>query len=195
MHGVTPSSELLFTIEDMRRFAGEAWGQLGVAIVEQWCDFNAAYFDNALRPVPLVITNAQPFGRRIGFCSYNHGGASAAGRTITLNIPKDHNRLVADNNTLLHEQVHQFLFERGEYPRHDGGPWRREIMRLTKLITGKDVWAGPSKTARIDGKVVRMNAPHPETGAASLPQKIIARWPHDGLGISLGCFTEDATRS
>src|SRR6266404_435299 len=110
----------------MRRFAGEAWGELGIAVVERWCEFNAIYFDGALRPVPLVITNTQPFGKLLAFCSYN---PDTGGRTITLNVPKQHSRLLADNGTLLHEMVHQFLFERGEYPSHDGWPWRREIMR------------------------------------------------------------------
>jgi hypothetical protein len=175
--------QAIFTVDDMRRFAGEAWGQLGVEIVEKWCEFNVAYFDGALKPVPLVISNAQPFGKRPAFCSYNPG---ANGRTITLNVPKFHNVLVADNNTLLHEMVHQFLFERGELAAHASGPWRREIMRLTKLITGREIWAGPSKTVRVNGSIIRMNAPHPETGEQSLPQKIIARWPHDELGIDFG---------
>jgi hypothetical protein len=175
--------QAIFTVDDMRRFAGEAWGQLGVEIVEKWCEFNVAYFDGALKPVPLVISNAQPFGKRLAFCSYNPG---ASGRTITLNVPKFHNVLVADNNTLLHEMVHQFLFERGELAAHASGPWRREIMRLTKLITGREIWAGPSKTVRVNGSIIRMNAPHPETGEQSLPQKIIARWPHDELGIDFG---------
>ena len=34
----------MFTIEDMRKFAGEAWGPLGIGIVEQWCKFNSRYF-------------------------------------------------------------------------------------------------------------------------------------------------------
>lgn len=182
---VTSSSPLQsFSIEDMRRFAGEAWGPLGGRIVDQWSAFNVKYFDGVLRPVPLVITNTQPFGHRLGFCSYN---ASTHGRSITLNVPAKHDKLVADYNTLLHEMLHQFLFERGEYPSHDGAPWRREIMRLTKLIRGTDIWAGVSKTVRQDGKVVRMNAPS-QAGIASLPQKLIARWPHDGLGIDLGRF-------
>ena len=172
-----------FTIEDMHRFASEAWGPLGEFIVSRWCEFNVRYFDGALKPVPLVISNTLPFGKMLAFCSYNPG---ASGRTITLNVPKDHERLVADNNTLLHEMVHQFLFERGEYAAHDGEPWRREIMRLTKIITGRDIWAGRSKTARSNGRVIRIHLPHPETGEASLPQKIIARWPHDGLGIDFG---------
>jgi hypothetical protein len=62
-----------FSVEDMRRFAGEAWGELGVNVVEQWCRFNASYFGSVLRPVPLVITHAQPFGKRLAYCSYNPG--------------------------------------------------------------------------------------------------------------------------
>jgi hypothetical protein len=183
MDTVTHSSVLqaVFTVEDMRR--GEAWGQLGVDIVERWREFNAAYFGGVLKPVPLVLSRTLPFGKRIAFCSYD---PDASGRTITLNVPRVHHRLVADNNTLLHEMVHQCLFERGEDPHHAGEPWRREIMRLTKLITGREIWAGPSKTMRVNGSVIRMNAPRPETGEQSLPQKIIARWPHDGFGIDFG---------
>ena len=91
-----------FTIEDMRRFAGEAWGELGANVVEQWCRFNVAYFDNALKPVPLIITNTQPIGKRIGFCCYNPG---ASGRTISTERPRGSCTVVgainccADNST------------------------------------------------------------------------------------------------
>ena len=176
-----------FTVEDMRRFAGEAWGQLGIKVVERWCEFNATYFDNVLRPVPVVLTHTQPFGKRLAFCSYN---PDSTGRTITLNVPKHHKNLLADNDTLLHEMVHQFLFERGEYAGHDGHSWRREIMRLTKQIAGREIWAGRSMTVRRDKRVVRINAPHPETKVPSLSQAAIARWPHDGLGINLGHLGE-----
>ena len=184
MDAVTPSSKLReFTVADMHRFAAEAWGPIGAAIVDKWVEFNAAYFGGMLRPVPLVITNTQPFGKRLAFCSY--GASTSTGRTITLNIPKDHRRLLADNNTLLHEMLHQLLFERGEYAGHDGEPWRREIMRLTRLITGREIWAGRSVTVRRDGKVVRINKNN-DDGTPSLPQGAIARWPHDGLGIDFG---------
>ena len=172
-----------FTVDDMRRFTGEAWGQIGADIVDKWCGFNATYFDNALKPVPLVIMNTLPFGKRLAFCSYN---PDASGRTIMLNVPRVHRRLLANNNTLLHEMVHQLLFERGENAKHLGDGWRREIMRLTKMITGKTIWAGPSKIVRNNGSVIRINVPHPETGELSLPQKVIARWPHDGVGIDFG---------
>jgi hypothetical protein len=82
--------------------------------------------------------------------------------------------------------LHQYLFEHGEDPAHMGGPWRREIMRLTKLITGRAIWAGPSQVVRQNGKATRINTPHPQTKETSLPQAIIARWPHDELGINLG---------
>jgi hypothetical protein len=140
----------------------------------------------------VVITHAQPFGKRLAFCSYNPG---TLGRTIALNVPKDHGSLLADNNTLLHEMVHQLLFERSEAAGHDTDGWRREIMRLNKLITGKEIWAGRSMKKRVEGgdgklsKVVRVNETRAD-GVPSLGQMQIARWPHDGSGIDLGHLGE-----
>jgi hypothetical protein len=180
---------MAFTLKDMQRFAGEAWGDFGLKVVDKWADYNERYFGGSLRPVPLVITHTQPFGKRLAFCSYNPG----RGRTITLNMPKTTGHgayeLVADNCTLLHEMVHQYLFERGEDAEHEREGWRREIMRLNKLIAGKEIWAGRSKTMRDPEdktRVLRRNEPHPETGKASLSQMQIARWPHDARGIKLG---------
>jgi hypothetical protein len=101
-------------------------------------------------------------------------------------VPKRHVRLLADNCTLLHEMVHQFLFEHGEDAAHLSKGWRREIMRLTKQIKGQEIWAGPSVIRRIDGKPTRINASNPKTGQQSLTQAVIARWPHDHLDIRLG---------
>jgi hypothetical protein len=133
--------------------------------------------------VPLVLTNAQPFGKLLAFSSHDPSGTR--GRTITLNVPKSHNVLVADNNTLLHEMVHQGLAEAGEDAKHDGAGWRREIMRLHAEITGQSLWAGRSRIIRENGKAVRRNAPS-EAGLPSLTQKQIARWPHDTGLIELG---------
>jgi hypothetical protein len=170
-----------FSFDDMHRFAAEAWGPLGTATVNKWAEFNGRYFDGRLRPVPLVITNTLPFGKRLAFCSYNPDNK---GRTITLNVPSQHKRLLANNDTLLHEMIHQWLFECGEDPAHAGAGWRREIMRLHEVITGCRIWAGRSKTKRIDGKVVRINEAD-DDGTLSLPQGEIARWPHS-VGIDLG---------
>jgi hypothetical protein len=175
----------VFTFEDMHRHAAEAWGILGGDIADTWRKFNATYFNDALRPIPLIVSQTLPFGKRIGQCAHNPGHYRG-GRAITLNLPNQGGHLIADNNTLLREMLHQYLFERGEDPVHMGEPWRREIMRLTKLIAGTTIWAGPSKVVRQSGKATRINAPHPETKEPSLPQAAIARWPHDGFGINLG---------
>ena len=183
---VARSCELqAFTFADMERFAFEAWGPFGRRIVHQWREFNRLYFGSALRPVPLVLSSTLPFGHLIAFCSYS--GPNQPGRTITLNVPKDHKRLLADNDTLLHEMVHQYLNERGEDAAHKSDGWRREIIRLSKQISGRDIWAGRSKTVRRDGKVVRINEPS-VTGEASFTQRQIARWPHDNFGIELGAL-------
>jgi hypothetical protein len=179
---------MTFTITDMRKFAVEAWGPFGGDVVERWTEFNAKYFDGKLKPIPLVITQTLPYGHLLAFCSYT-GKNGSPGRTITLNVPDQHDRLLADNDTLLHEMIHQCLFERGESAAHKSSGWRKEIMRLHHLITGQDIWAGRSTTVRrkVDGvsKVVRINVTNPDNNTASLKQGEIARWPHS-CGICLG---------
>src|SRR5262249_32792920 len=115
-----------------------------------------------LKPIPLLITHTQPFGRRLAFCSMSKD----EGRAITLNVPTMFTYLRANSGTLLQEMVHQYLNERAE-PGATTAGWRREIMRLHELVTGKKIWAGASITKRQDGRVVRINAPSP-TGKASL---------------------------
>jgi hypothetical protein len=62
--------EMMFTINDMQKSATEAWGPLGSNAVARWSEFNGKYFSGKLRPIPLVITNAQPYGRRLAFCHF-----------------------------------------------------------------------------------------------------------------------------
>jgi hypothetical protein len=130
-----------FTQKDMERFATEAWGPLGASTAAKWAEFNKKYFAGELRPIPLIITPTLPFGRRIGHCAFN---PESKARLIALNLPQTTGHgayeLVADNNTLLHEMIHQLLQQRGEDSKHAGEGWRREIMRLNKLITGKEIW-------------------------------------------------------
>lgn len=171
-----------FTLADMERFAVEAWGKLGASVVKKWAEFNHDYFAGELRPIPLIITPTLPYGKRIADCL---SGEHLSGRRIRLNVPVGGRFLVADNNTLLHEMIHQYLFERREDASHQSEGWRSEIMRLTKLITGAEIWAGRYKTKRTGKNVFRINEPHPD-GRQSLQQKQIARWPHDGIGIDLG---------
>ena len=175
-----------FTLLDMKRFAHEAWGPLGLRTVERWQEFNRQYFGGKLKPVPLVISQTLPFGSKVGLCSYKPG---TSGRIITVNVPKYHAMLLADNGVLLHEMIHQVLCERGVDPSHASDGWRQEIMRLHKQITETEIWAGRSITKRMLGndgkksKVIRIN--EPLDGKKSLGQDEIARWPHS-CGIKLG---------
>ena len=158
---------MAFTFDDMLKFADEAWGQTGTSAVRKWALYNKRYFGGVLRPIPLVITNAQPFGKRLAFCSSAHGQS----RTITVNVPSTrHQRLLADNNTLLHEMVHQFLVERGNPPGHDGLAWRREIMRLHKTIHQRRDLGGPLK----DSAPGRQGCPH-QRASSGWPRVIEAR--------------------
>ena len=60
---------MAFTLDDMTRFATEAWGTLGTNTVAKWSEFNVVYFGGVLRPVPLVISRTLPFGKAIGVCA------------------------------------------------------------------------------------------------------------------------------
>jgi hypothetical protein len=163
---------MAFTVKDMEKFAYTAWGDLGYSTVRKWVEFNDRYFGGQLRPIPIIITSTKP-----------HGACTAmTGHTvIELNVSP---RLRASNSTLLHEMVHQYLHQRREYAKHAGDAWCREIMRITKLIDGREIWCGRTKTHWIGGKAVRKNCVGAD-GQASLPQRDIARWPLS-IGINLG---------
>jgi len=120
MTSATPSYVLqdAFAFEDMRRHAAEAFGCLGGEIADAWRKFNTAYFNDALKSIPLVISQTLPFGKR---CSHNLGHYRS-GRAITLNLPVCGDHLIGDNGTLLHEMTHQCMFERGEDSAHAGEP-------------------------------------------------------------------------
>ena len=51
MKATTPSYKLQreFGVEDMRRFAKEAWGEIGANVVDKWVEFNKKYFASKLR--------------------------------------------------------------------------------------------------------------------------------------------------
>jgi hypothetical protein len=154
-------------------------------VADAWQEFNRLYFGGRLKPLPIFLTPSTPYGHCIGWTC---GGGPVT--HIALADPRKGNVLVADRGVLLHEMIHQFLHESGEYARHDGGPWCREVMRLHRLLTGKDVWAGKytvtKKRLPDGGRVsVRGNVARPGDGEASLTQKVISRWPYSA-GIDLG---------
>ena len=173
-----------YTFAEMRRALIKGWGELGARTADAWLDFNRRYFGGELQPIPIFFTNTTPFGKRLAHCR-----CESQCTHIALNRPSGHAHLIADRDTLLHEMIHQYLGQRGENPKHAGEPWRREIMRLHREITGASIWAGKPTVAKVKEaagrKSVRRMQPHPETGEASLTQKQIACWPHD-RSINLG---------
>jgi hypothetical protein len=180
-----------YTVADMRRTLEVGWGQLGLCVADCWVEFNRLYFGGRLLPLPIFLTPVLPYGRCVGQTE-----CCGVVTHIALAAPRQGRFLVADKDTLLHEMLHQFLHEAGENPKHEGMPWCREIMRLTKQITGKDIWAGAYTIRKVrDGQArrsVRINLPEPGTGRPSIGQRQIARWP-DSLGIKLGTLmTGDA---
>jgi hypothetical protein len=171
----------------MRRALVVGWGDLGGRVADTWERFNHDYFGGRLRPLPIFLTPTTPYGHLVGWTCC--GGAVTH---IALAAPKDGHVLVAGRGCLLHEMVHQALHEAGEDIRHKGEPWCREIMRLHRLITGEEIWAGASVVRKVrdaDGvrRSKRYNQPHPETGAPGLGQRDIAGWP-GSAGIRLGYY-------
>jgi hypothetical protein len=170
----------------MMLHASEAFGSLGVAVVETWQQINATGFENRLQPIPIVLVQTLPFGQGLSRCDYASEDTDGwrSGRCITLVVAAGRR---ADNSHLLHSMIHQHIYETlGEDPRHSSAAWRAEIMRLHSDITGETIWAGPSITARQGRyRVVRLNLPGPE-GQPSLSQKQIAEWPAGFQGIDLG---------
>jgi hypothetical protein len=171
-----------FTFDEMERNLIIGWGELGRSVARYWKKYNEQYFEDRLQPLPMFLTPVTPYGRFVGWTCTMQDITH-----ICLCAPSIGTILVADKGVLLHEMVHQFLHDNGEYSKHNGEPWRREIMRLNKLLTKKEIWAGASTVIRVKGKSKRINKPHPATGIASLRQGQIARWPHS-VGIKLGKF-------
>jgi hypothetical protein len=176
-----------YTFSEMRRALVVGWGELGGRVADCWADYNGRYFGGRLRPLPLFLTPVSPYGTWLGLSC---GGTEV--RSLALTCPKQGEVLVANRGVLLHEMVHHSLFERGVTSKHDGEPWRLEIMRLTQALTGRDVWAGAYVVAKekVQGggrRSVRRNRPDPATGRPSLTQAEIAGWPAS-IGVDLGAL-------
>ena len=176
---------------DMRAFLAIGWGGRGIAVADAWRALNKKHFRNKLEPLPIILVNTSPFGRWLG-CTYCNTHARRA-HLIQLTVPSQHDTLVADRGTLLHEMIHQSLTETGRSPKHEHQPWCEEIMRLHFAITGKPIWAAPQTIAKRRDPVtrarrsVRLQTADPTTGAASLGREQIATWPHS-VRLALGAL-------
>jgi hypothetical protein len=176
-----------YTFSEMRRALVVGWGELGGRVADCWADYNGRYWGGRLLPLPIFLTPATPYGSRFGWTCCDPQVTH-----IALACPHKGDVLVATRSTLLHEMTHQGLSEAGLRPDHQGQGWRDEVMRLHRLLTGQEVWAGAyvvakEKVAGGGRQSVRLNRPDPATGRPSLTQGEIARWPRS-LGIDLGAL-------
>lgn len=172
------------TNDEMKTFLTLGWGKFGARIHAAWCKYNDLYFNNTLKPLPIVPTAILPYGHCV---AYTRGSRGVANH-IMLAAPKQGEVLVADKGVLLHEMIHQHLFETGKDPSHAGKPWCDCIVRLNKQIGRKAIHAAPDKFGKdADRRSFRFKPVCEATGLASLSQQDIARWPHS-VGIKLGAL-------
>jgi hypothetical protein len=162
------------------------YGDEGEQFARLWCGLNDKLFDGKLSPVPIYQPRATPYGKWRGLYSGNMRNESLE---IQLKRGEDRDSKFA---TLLHEMIHQRLWEAGENPCHNGTPWCNEIMRLTREIWGIEIWASPSVPRKVGGKSKRIQKPSPD-GRLSIPFCAIELWPHSlRLSLPMERFIERA---
>ena len=156
------------TNDEMKTFLTLGWGKFGTSIQAAWCKYNDLYFNNTLKPLPIVPTAILPYGHCV---AYTRGSRGIANH-IMLAAPKQGEVLVADKGVLLHEMIHQHLFETGKDPSHAGKPWCDCIVRLNKQIGRKAIHAAPDKFGKdADRRSFRFKPVCEATGLASLSQQ------------------------
>lgn len=84
-----------------------------------WNEFNAKFFENRLKPIPIRITRSKRY-----WGHYNDPPAIFIGRHL--------NRTLQDyRDTLLHEMIHQFLDEQRIVEVDEHGPrFQEEYLRV-----------------------------------------------------------------
>ena len=168
---------------DMRLMCGWQLGQEGEQLADLWVAFNKLGWGGKLQPAPITFPATLPYGHAIGQAHYGEDGRDFIDLQYGLSM-----QMKVD--VLLHEMVHQYLFQTNQNPRHNAIPWCREIMRLSVLFWGKEIWAAPSTVGKVvvghkDGKQVRQSArrqPASPTGIPSASMEDIKRWP-DSFGL------------
>jgi hypothetical protein len=151
--------------------AEHAFGDKGRQTIELWQQYNLAYFGGQLRPTPIIYVPTSTYGHWIGLCHTNHPAERA---DLIYLMRKDWETV---RGALLHEMVHQALVESARDSKHDGQPWRDEIMRISRDHFGILFHAGRIKVTKEKGtrKSIKVNE-------GDLTQGQIASWP-DSVNI------------
>lgn len=86
--------------------------------------------------------------------------------------------------------AHAWLVQTGQNSKHDGQPWRDEIMRLSKIL-GSSVLAGKTHVRKVK-QPDRTRKSVRAVDEGSLSQAEIASWPHS-VGIKFRALFDTAT--
>lgn len=161
------------TVRDYRYAAGLLWGIAGTFLVDEYQALNARYFADELPPRPIVI-GLVAYGGCLGLT--RHDGPWIGPRiTIAPELFRRGTRHVAD--VLLHEMIHTKLILAGEYAKHNGQPWCRELMRLSPLVLGVECQAEPIHPRRIRDAPTGKSSTRRQVRAGFLSRAALAGWP------------------
>lgn len=169
------------TFDDLRLMCGWQFGDRGERIADLWQEINRVVFASTVRPSPITFPATFPYGHCIGL---TYTGNPDSFESIQLKAGMRDDEMAG---VLLHEMLHQFLSQERRITKHNSKDWCGEVMRITKLIWGVDVWAAPVTIGKEvvgrdeDGKQVRRSvrrqAAAPD-GKPSPSMELIKRWPH-----------------
>ena len=185
------------TAKDMRMMCGWQIGQEGEEVADLWAAFNTLAWDGKLKPAPILFPKTLPYGAAVGMAHYADDGRDSI--ELKANMSRQEKA-----DTLLHEMIHQYLFQTNQNPKHQGMPWCNELIRLTRLFWGKEIWAAPSKVAKQvqgskDGKQIRKSVriqPESPTGIPSASTADIACWPDSfGLHVPVDAILDGAFKT
>lgn len=157
------------SFSEVRNVLHISFGERGARIADTWQQYNDAYWQGQLKPVPIFLPAATPYGHWIGCCTHSQGQVINIQLKYGLNEQKI-------TNTLLHEMVHQFLVESGQKPDHNARPWCKEIMRISRDYFDVEFWAAPAQPRKFEGRSVRVQKKS-DKGEESISRMAIASWP------------------
>jgi hypothetical protein len=169
---------------DYRAVQADMFGDAGAWAYDEWHHHNTAYFDGRLA-YGWILWGLTPHGHRLGETQLVNGTGRITLHPSLVAPSSSHpwNRAARLWNTrtasdvLLHEMIHQALYQRGDDSEHNGRPWCDEIERLSPIVLGRTVKAEPVNPRRITlpdrtSKVVR------RARKGFLSRDAIAHWPH-----------------
>jgi hypothetical protein len=190
---------------DTVRLAAEAyWPQLGARVVDQIREWNAALFDNAIRPAPIVL------GRPTSLCGHWFPTLAAAcdprlgfeGNLVTTHGYQAPRPVMAvQRGELLRAMCDRIETQNSRPPlKRNSEAWCRLVMETHRRLTGRRIWCAAEREIiepreDLGGGEFRPETrrrgqdPDPETGEPSLSRATIAGWP--GTVIDLGSIQKD----